>query len=116
MKLEEVVDGMKISDSSSRPDCETGILGKMTQSRNRNPDVRSNVPLELIVHTDLAGPIDPMSKEGFRYSIAFTDDYSGVVFVYFLKNKSDTVDATKKFFADSASFGTVKRLRSDNGG
>ena len=59
VKLEEVVDGMKISDSSSRPDCETCILGKMTQSRNRNPDVRSKVPLEL-VHTDLAGPIDPM--------------------------------------------------------
>ena len=57
-----------------------------------------------------------MSKEGFRYSIAFTDDYSGVVFVYFLKNKSDTVEATKKFLADSAPFGTVKRLRSDNGG
>ena len=64
----------------------------MTQSKNRNPDVRSKVPLEL-VHTDLAGPIEPMSKEGFRYSIAFTDDYSGVVFVYFLKNKSDTVEA-----------------------
>ena len=37
-------------------------------------------------------------------------------FVYFLKNKSDTVEATKKFFADSAPFGTVKRLRLDNGG
>ena len=115
VKLEEVVDGMKISDSSSRLDCETCILGKMTQSRNRNPDVRSKVPLEL-VHTDLAGPIDPMSKEGFRYSIAFTDDYSGVVFVYFLKNKSDTVKATKKFLPDSSPFGTVKRLRLDNGG
>ena len=87
----------------------------MTQSRNRNPDIRSKIPLEL-VHTDLAGPIDPMSKEGFRYSIAFTDDYSGVVFVYFLKNKSDIVEATKKFLADSAPFGAVKRLRSDNGG
>ena len=117
VKLEEVVDGMKISDSSSTPDCETCILGKMTQSSNRNPDVRSKVPLEFFrVHTDLAGPIDPMSKEGFRYSTAFTDDYSGVVFVYFLKIKSDTFEATKKFLADSAAFGTVKRLRSDDGG
>ncbi len=57
-----------------------------------------------------------MSKEGFRYTIAFTDDYSGVVFVYFLKNKSDTVEATKKFLADSAPYGSVKCLRSDNGG
>jgi transposase InsO family protein len=114
VKLQDVVDGMKVSDNS-KPDCNTCVLGKMTQSRNRNPDIRSKAPLEL-VHTDLAGPIDPMSKEGFRYTIAFTDDYSGVVFVYFLKNKSDTVEATKKFLADSAPYGSVKCLRSDNGG
>ena len=75
---------MEISDSSSsKPqDCNLCIEGKMTQSRNRNPDARATAPLEL-VHTDLAGPIDPISREGFRYSIAFTDDSSGTVFVYF---------------------------------
>ena len=36
--------------------------------------------------------------------------------MYFPKNKSDTVEATKIFLAHSAPFGTVKRLRSDNGG
>ena len=107
VKLDEVVDGMKISNSNSRPDCDNCILGKMTQSKNRNPDIRSKAPLEL-VHTDLhAGPIALMSKEAFRYSIAFIDDYSGVVFVYFLKNKSDTVEATKKFLADSAPLGII---------
>ena len=115
VKLEEVVDGMKVSDGSSRPDYDTCILGKMTQSRNRNPDIRSKTPLEL-VHNDLAGPMHPMSKEGFRYSIAFTDDYSGVVFVYCLKNESDTVEATKKFLSYSALFGAAKRLRWDNDG
>jgi hypothetical protein len=45
------------------------------------------------VHIDLAdGPVEITSKEGFRYAIVFTDDYTGVVFVYFLKNKSDTGD------------------------
>ncbi|CAB4006338.1 Hypothetical predicted protein [Paramuricea clavata] len=78
VKLQDVVDGMKVSDSSSKPDCDTCVLGKMTQCRNRNPDVRSKAPLEL-VHTDLAGPVDPMSKDGFRYTVAFTDDYSGAV-------------------------------------
>ena len=90
---------MKISDSSSRKpkDCNVCIEGKMTQSRNRNQDARATVPLEL-VHTDLAGPIDPVSRQGFRYSIAFTDDYPGAVFVYFLKSKSDTVVATQFFW------------------
>jgi len=35
----------------------------------------------------------------------FTDDFSGVIFVYFLRSKSDAVEATEKFLADSAPFG-----------
>ena len=50
------------------------IEGKMTQSMNRNLDARATAPSEL-VHTDLAGPTDPVSRESFRYSISFTDDY-----------------------------------------
>ena len=76
--------------------------------------VKSKVPLEL-VHTDLAGPTTPAGTEGFKYALSFTDDYSGACFVYFLKNKSDTVVATEKFLADSAPFGKVKCIRSDNG-
>ncbi|RXN12697.1 Retrovirus-related Pol poly from transposon TNT 1-94 [Labeo rohita] len=34
---------------------------------------------------DLAGPIEPAGKDGFRFVLAFTDDYSGAVFTYFLK-------------------------------
>ena len=67
---------MKISDSSSsKPrDCNVCIEGKITQSRNRNPDACATAPLEL-VHTDSAGPNDPVSRGGFRYSIVYTDDY-----------------------------------------
>ena len=59
MKLKDVVEGMKIGDSSSRKprDCRLCIEGKMTQSRNRNQDARATAPLEL-VHTDLAGPME----------------------------------------------------------
>ena len=39
-----------------------------------------------------------VSKEGFTYSIALTDDFFGVVFVYFFKNKWDTVRATENLF------------------
>lgn len=48
-----------------------------------------------MVHTDLARPIDPVSRDGHRYALSFTDDYSSAVFVYFLKNKSDTVTSTE---------------------
>ena len=115
LKLESVVDGMKVIDNKVKPAvCDVCVQGKMTEDRSRKPRVRSAVPLEL-VHTDLAGPVEPVSREGFRYAIVFTDDYSGAMFVYLLKNKSDTLEATERFLADSAPFGDVKSLRSDNG-
>ena len=115
LKLERIVDGMKVTGKNEKPgDCSACLLGKMTQGRSRKPRARATVPLEL-VHTDLAGSIEPVSTEGFKYAVSFTDDYSGVVFVYFLKSKSNTLEATERFLADSAPFGKVKCLRSDNG-
>ena len=116
IKLEGVVDGMKVSgkDSVKSGDCNTCILGKLPDSRNRKPDARAKAPLEL-VHTDPSGPIEPISRGGFRYSIAFTDDFSGAVAVYLLKNKSDAVRAAEKILADVAPYGTVKCIRSDEG-
>ncbi|KAF2345406.1 Reverse transcriptase RNA-dependent DNA polymerase [Trinorchestia longiramus] len=86
----------------------------MCQYRSRDPDEKSKKPLEL-VHSDLAGPISPTSFENSMYVMFFVDDFSGLIFVYFLKSKSDSVEAFKKFLADSAPFGSVKRLRTDNG-
>ena len=48
--------------------------------------------------------------------MVFVDDFSGAFGVYFLKNKSDATRATEPFLADTAPYGSVERLRSDNGG
>ncbi len=112
-KLENVVHGMSIS-SKDKVQCESCILGKQTLTKSTEPRDRSTKPLEL-VHSDLAGPIHPIAKEGFKYAMVFTDDYTGAIFVYFLKHKSDAVKACEKFFADSAPYGKIKCLRSDNG-
>ena len=113
LKLENVVNGMKITNKNVF-DCDACIIGKMSQYRSRKPDKRATRPLEF-VHCDLAGPVTPVAKDGFKYAISFVDDYSGAIFVYFLKNKSDTVAATEVFLADSSRFCEIKRLRSDNG-
>ena len=65
------------------------------------------------MHTDLSGPTEPTSCDGFNYSIAFTDDFSAAVAVHFLKSKNNTVRATEKFLADLAPYGTVKCMGSD---
>jgi len=113
IKLETVVEGMKISDKSDFT-CDVCTMGKMTQSFSRQSDLRATKPLEL-VHCDLCGPITPVAKDGFRYAISFVDDFSSANTVYFLRQKSDTTRAMEKFLADCAPIGKVERLRTDNG-
>lgn len=88
--------------------------GKFTQTRGREPSSKAKKPLDL-VHTDLAGPMQTTSLEGYRYAQSFTDDYSGIMMVYFLKSQSDAVQATKRFLADVAPYGEVRCIHSDNG-
>ena len=113
IKLETVVEGMKISDKSDFQ-CDVCTMGKMTQSFSRQSDLRAPKPLEL-VHCDLCGPIQPVAKDGFKYAISFVDDFSSANTVYFLHQKSDATRATEKFLADCAPIGKVEHLRTDNG-
>eukprot|EP00794_Sanderia_malayensis_P005796 gene5796-6493_t len=105
-RLTKIVNGVKINDTNDF-DCETCILSKETKIRYRGADVRAKERFEL-VHTYLAGPTDPIAKDGFRYVIIFVDDYSGCNFTYFLKKKSDVMKATNKFLADINPYGRVK--------
>ena len=114
LQLESVVDGMKIIEKQTFQ-CEPCILGKQIDTRSRKPDERAKAKMDF-VHSDLAGPINPTAREGFKYAITFVDDFSGVTFVYFLKKKSDATKALEKFLAESAPFGTITKMRSDGGG
>ena len=109
-QLERTVDGIRITDPGSEFLCDICTRGKLTYEQiNKKPDPRATSPLEL-VHSDLAGPVSPAAKGGFRWAICFVDDYSGFVCHYFLRQKSDTTQATAQFMADVAHIGTVKRL------
>ena len=111
-KLASVINGMKITDFSDF-ECETCLLGKMTQHFNRNPRKCATGCLDL-VHCDLMGPINPSSREGFKYTMSFVDDHSGVIKIYLLKRKSDAIIGLQRFLTDTASFGQIRRLRLDN--
>ena len=126
LRLQNLVDGLTIG-SKEKVECTTCILGKQTNEISREPSKRASVPLEL-VSSDVNGPVMPVSSDGFQYSISFVDNYSGFLFVYFMKRKSDAVSALSKFIADVAPFGKVRellnltpeselvKLRSDGGG
>ena len=106
--MEKVLQGMKISDDFNF-ECETCVLAKEHNFRNRKPDVRATEPFEL-EHTNLSGPIDPIAQDGFKYAIVFTDDYSGSMFTYFIKEKSDATRAKEKILAATSPYGKVKTL------
>ena len=64
-QLEKVVEDMHISAKKEFV-CETCPLSKQVVHRSRKPDERAKSPLEF-VHSDIAGPINPVAKGGFRY-------------------------------------------------
>ena len=118
LKLEKAVSDMKITGKKDFP-CSTRILSKQPVYRSREPDERASAPLQF-VHSDLAGPIEPVARDGMRYVINFVDDFTGACFVYFLRRKSDASTALEKFLCDIAPYGQVgyiiTKFRSDNGG
>ena len=56
----------------------------MSNDRNKTLD-RKATKILLLIHSDLAGPIQPLAKESYRYVLNFIDDYSSLIRLYFLK-------------------------------
>lgn len=94
--------------------CEVCTLAKQLIVKNKNTVIKANNPLKDI-YSDVAGPIDPIGKDGFKCVINF-DGHSDCTFCYCIKQKFDTVKATEKFIADVALYGKIKIIRTDNGG
>ena len=70
-----------------------------------------------LVHSDICGPITPISNEGKRYFIMFTDDYSRKTWVYILQKKSEAFNIFKSFKArvENETRRTIKNLQIDRG-
>ena len=101
-KLPNFVKGMKIKPTPNYAlNSNICIQGKMSNGRNKTLDCKVEKILAL-VHNYLAGSIQPFAKDGYKYVINFIDDYSGLTMLYFLKHKSDTLLAKKKYLADIA--------------
>jgi hypothetical protein len=117
MKQEEIVYGLPVI-ADSRNVCEGCVKGKHHREKfDQGEAWRAKHPLEL-VHTDLCGPMQVESIGGNRYFLTFIDDYSRMCWVYFLRNKSDTLSVFKKFkiLVETQSGYSLKKLRSDRGG
>lgn len=90
---------------------------KLDKAVPKQSNWRAKNVLEL-VHSDLCGPINPISSSGKRYFLSLIDDHSRKGFVYLLLNKSDTLSYFKIFksLVENEPGRRIKCLRTDRGG
>ncbi|CAL9014755.1 unnamed protein product [Prunus brigantina] len=91
--------------------------GKAHQLPYEGSKFKAKEPLELI-HSDVFGPVKQPSISGMRYMVTFIDDFSRYVWVFFMKEKSDTFSKFKEFkeIVEGEMGKKIICLRTDNGG
>ena len=97
--------------------CEGCIYGKMHRLLFPKTAWRSQAPLEL-VHSDICGPTRTPSLGNKRYFLLFVDDYTRMIWIYFLDKKSEAFTKFLHFKAlvENQSGCKLKTLRTDRGG
>ncbi|CAI5771537.1 Retrovirus-related Pol polyprotein from transposon TNT 1-94 [Podarcis lilfordi] len=100
LQKRELVRGLQVKQSNKAPaKCVSCITEKAVKpSFPRCAEQRSNKVLD-IVHTDICGPMNVPSLGKNRYILIFLDDFSRFCVVYFLKEKSETVDKLQEYIA-----------------
>ncbi|KAE8704364.1 PLAC8 family protein [Hibiscus syriacus] len=117
MVKKSMLKGLPQLDVRTNTVCAGCQYGKAYQLPYDESKFKAKEPLEL-VHSDVFGPVKQQSISGMRYMVTFIDDFSRYVWVFFMKEKSDTFSKFKEF-RDSAEGEVEKKiccLRTDNGG
>lgn len=76
--------------------CDVCIEGKQCRYPFKGNRPKSSRVLERI-HTDVCGPFDPQTWDGYKYFVTFIDDYSHFTYMYLLKRKSDVYESFVEF-------------------
>jgi transposase InsO family protein len=101
---------------SKVPFCEHCTLGKQHRLHFNSGQHRTASILEYI-HSDLWGPSSTTTQGGNKYFLSLIDDFSRKVWIYLLKQKSDTFEKFKnwKTLIENQMDKKIKVLRTDNG-
>ncbi|RVW80415.1 Retrovirus-related Pol polyprotein from transposon TNT 1-94 [Vitis vinifera] len=97
--------------------CDGCALGKHhRQSFPKGVAWRAKKVLELI-HTDICGPMSTPSQGNNKYFVLFIDDFTRMIWVFFMMQKSEVFSILKKFksFVEKQGGCYIKTLRSDRG-
>ncbi|GJZ95206.1 retrotransposon protein, putative, ty1-copia subclass, partial [Tanacetum coccineum] len=81
-------------DTKSFDKCVSCLSGKMARKPYSHQVKRAKDLLGLI-HTDVCGPFRIVSRQGAKYFVTFTDDFSCYGYVYLLKHKHEVFETFK---------------------
>jgi histone deacetylase 1/2 len=106
-----------VSNKFANESCSFCCIGKSHRLYAPMSQTVYTQPFEVI-HTDLWGPAPFDSYDGYRYYITFVDTFTKYTWIYFLKQKSDALQAFKQFLAlvQNQFSCNIKALLSDWGG
>jgi hypothetical protein len=96
--------------------CVDCIKGKQTNKTTKG--ARLNYEILEIIHTDICGPFCTPCLNGQRYFISFIDDHTQYMYLYFLTDKAEALNAFKtyKVEVEKQKGKKIKIVRSDRGG
>lgn len=113
----KAVRGLPMLSKPENPLCREFQMGKMSSSTFKGKSFTADNLLDL-VHTDLCGPLKTRSVQRDRYLMILTDDCLRMMWVTFLKDKSEAFGKFKAFRAlvERESGKRIKCLRIYQGG
>eukprot|EP00249_Psilotum_nudum_P025147 c29390_g1_i1 orf=407-4477(+) len=118
MKKKNMVRDLKDHIYADSSICEACLQGKQARaSFPKEAKFRASHPLQL-VHSDLCGPMKTATHNGARYFFLLVDDYSRMIWVFFLKSKDETFVKFREWLAmvERESGSRLMTLRTDRGG
>jgi len=98
--------------------CATCAKCKMTRLPFPTSETSRAEDLLDLIHTDLQGPIEVPSVDGYVYILTLLDDKSRYGFTYYLRKKKEVYVKFKEWYAfvTTKQQRNVKKVRSDRGG
>ncbi|KAK1406103.1 hypothetical protein QVD17_41389 [Tagetes erecta] len=109
---DEVLPNLDFSDFETCVKC---LKGKMAKGNKKGATTSSNL-LEII-HTDISGPY-PDGISGHNSFITFVDDYSRYMYLFLIKEKTESLETFKAYKAEVENQLNckIKVVKSDRGG
>lgn len=105
--------GISCRCSDTAAFCDGCVLGKSHRKPFHPHRDRPDAVGELI-NADVNGPMSIDSINGFRFYVAFKDDYSRFVYIFFMKHKSEVAKHLNTFLNECDTAGhKVKTFRSE---